>query len=225
MKKLVLSLAMSFAILFANAQFEIGQEALGGSIQFHTSSAKADPAVSSSLLEKNTGFSINPTYSFFKTQTKMVGLGIYYGYNQGKSKSIENNSYKSTGQAIGLNYFMNQYQKIGKDFYFLMNWNNAIQYSFGKNTGSGSYQVESKDNTYALYSVLSPGLAYKINDRFIIEGLFMNLLGLNYGYSVTKYPSKNGKRTSNGLAISSSLNGASLNNVQIGFKYLLKTKK
>jgi hypothetical protein len=227
MKKLISLFVTFFTILYANAQFEVGQKALGGSIQFNTNSVKNDSTLSYPS-PNNIGFIINPTYSIFKTPTKLIGFGIYYMYNHEWINPLGTGSNaKAIQQTIGLNYFMNKYQKISKNFYFLISWNNAIQYSFSKNIDSSTGEIREKN--YQLYSTLSPGLAYKINDRFIIEGLFTNLLALSYSMDKAGFTPLFGERTQNAsnssLNFSSSLNGASLSNIQIGFRYLLRNKK
>ncbi len=72
---------------------------------------------------------------------------------------------------------------------------------------------------------VSPGIAYKVNNRFIIESNFSKIILLSYYRTeITQTPifGQKGTASLSSIGLYSSLNGNSLSSIQIGFKYLLK---
>lgn len=226
MKKSLLITSLLFHFSFANAQFEKGQKALSGSIVLFNLNVKNDSTLGYS---NPTTFTLqfNPSFGIWKTPKKQIGFGILYGITNQSTKTSSLN-YNEKEQSVGGNFYIADYNKLSDKLFFVLNWNNLINYAFS-NTKDEIIHTAYTDHTLNISTALSPGLSYKLNNRFLLEAMFYNILQMGYYKTTTttsKPNSKDERASLDYFAFGSSLNNGSygIGNIGFGFKYLLKNK-
>jgi hypothetical protein len=214
MKNYLLFFVFSFLISSINAQFTNGQQMIGGQFSFsnqHTEANAISPTSNSNFVVASF------LLSKFATPNTIKGFGLSYGYQENTSNYISN--------SIGAFYNYTKLETLAKRFYLSFGSIAAINYSETKYESS-IYSNTNKQSSLTPSITLGLGLIYQLNNRFLATANLANLASISYSINKTQY-NQNGTTLqyttrSNSINLSTGFNGLSLNNISIGFRYLLK---
>ena len=213
---------LTLSVSSSKAQFDIGQKLLGGNIGFSTSKINN----SSNFTTNTIGFGISPTYSIFKKNNQLVGLGLSYNYSQQKSSTIiGTNESTNHSNSIGINAFKQRFFPLSSKFFFTVKANAGFAYVFGKQYNyNGTDKLEDKNKGYTVGLDFAPGFSYKVTSRILCDASLNSVLSLNFAHKKSTNSSNgNGFTTNqNTFNINSALNSTILSNVAIGFRWFLK---
>ncbi len=218
MKKTFILAIASLLIINANAQFQKGNKVLGFGLSLENSNANTLYPASETI---NKGFMLGGSVSLAKakSESRLNGFTLSTAYS--KSKVGYNAPYASDqfseSYYAGLGYFMRKYKPLGKNFFVF----GEAQASFNYNRQlMRSVQNKIDDDRYNVTIGVYPGLAYKWNDRFLLELRFADFAALSYNYSERKYNSE--KMYSRTISFGTSLGLGYLNNIGIGARWIIK---
>jgi hypothetical protein len=218
MKKIVTLIFSSLLIITASAQFQKGNKVLGFGLNIQNG---IDNTLYPASETTNKGFSLGGTVSLAraKSESRINGFTVTAGYGKSKYKSTTPFASEQFSESFdaGVGYFMRKYKPLGKNFFVFgeaqasLNYNRQIRRAIQNNTDQNSYQ-----GTIGIY----PGVAYKWNDRFLLEIRFSDFAALSYNYSERKY--SNEKTYSRNASFGTSLGLGYLNNIGIGIRWIIK---
>ena len=214
----ILSVSLLFigSSLLATAQIKKSAVLLGGQISFYTAKNAGNPAPP--INTKSTGASLN--LSIGKAFKENIVAGIYTWYGQNKNENVysANSYYNFQTDNYGAGLFYRKYKNFSKNFYF-----------FGELNGGFSGSKQTQENTQPSNKITStqngiqlgitPGLSYQIYKKLQLEILVPSVAGLNY--AVTKTTSQNITTKGSLFQFSTNLNSSFLNNIALGFKFVL----
>lgn len=234
MKKIFTLLSILYLIPgWSEAQFETGQQLLGGNLLFSTSSGNSTPMFDNRYIYHNsaTGVGINPSIATFRSPSSLRGAGLIYNYNNSTNYSKEDpsdtrNGYKNLVHSAGITIFSQRFIPLSSNLFFTIHKSVTALYSVGKQSDIAT-KGTAKSKGYGISVSLAPGISYKINSRFLFDAYLSNLLSAGYTHTTTttNYPlPKETKTRSNSFNVSSSLSNTSLGNVGLGFRWLLRRK-
>jgi hypothetical protein len=214
MKNTLLFFVCNFLIFSTNAQIVQGQQMIGGQFAFnnqHTASNAVDPTSNSNFVVA--AFSL----SKFVTPNTIKGFGLNYSYGDNASSSIT--------YSFGAFYNYSKLEALAKRFYISFGGTAAINYSETKY--APSIYSNTINQTSLIPSIsLDLGLLYQLNNRFLATANLVNLANLSYRINNTQFNQPGTtiqySTKSNTFNLNTGLNGLSLNNISIGFRYLLK---
>jgi hypothetical protein len=215
MNRIILSLALVLFIFSANAQFKKGDILLGGDLSYSankttspyfTGEAKYNSGIFNISLGKaikeNAIVGINLDFQPL-TNTYNSGVGLY---------TVQTNSY-------GIGIFYRVYKGLGKDFYIFGE-------AGGFYTGSTSTTKDTTGNKISTGSgngghlYFTPGIAYKVSNKFFIELSIPQIFTLQYASSNTKTGSVT-TETDKGFTAGININSNPLDALGIGFRLVL----
>ena len=219
MKKFVaFTLILSACCIFTHAQIKKDAVLLGGQVSVYSSKPSGNSA---SPKTNNNNIFLN--LSVGKAIKENTVIGLYGGYGQGKNENIYSISASniSTSTTTSAGIFYRKYKSLGKNFYF-----------FGElNAGYRGYKQEyenrvigaittSADTENGVELGLTPGISYRLFKKLQLEVLMPSFAGLRY--ATTKNSGSNITTTKGSLfQLSSNLNSGLLNNMALGFKFVL----
>ncbi len=218
MQKLT-TLCMLFFYFTVNAQIEVGNKAISGSLNFRfptqgmvtTSNADLGLSVSKSYKKnKLTGIGLSNSYSYY-LNTNNIFIGSDSIIGEVKSK---NNQYVTNLSIYNRKYF----PLINKLHFFLQG--NAILVWDKRKTNVETFfystqQIQKTNyanNTIGTSLTLSPGFSYNINNHLQLLSSISNFININYNYDITN-------KTSGNINISSSTSSFS-DFFNIGIMYI-----
>lgn len=215
MTKKIAALIVSLAGLYStsNAQFSNTSFLLGGQAAY--SSVSTDN-INYPSVNKSGNFNLQ----FGKTvnESTVVGITLLYG---GNSSQTGDTTYGSINKNrnYGFGIFGRKYKQLAKNLYFF--GEAGVNYVYGRQT----ITPMNPDNEVVLTSAsvqvaVMPGIAYNICKNLQIELLIPNVLNLNYKEETTKYPNP-AEIKNTYFNVSSSLQSNPLENLGVGFKFLL----
>jgi hypothetical protein len=193
----------------SDLQFQKGDKLLGGSLSVNAS----DPQGAGS----NTSLSVSPSIGFFTKPNRLTGFSLFYS-----TPSLS----QSGNFGFGASVYRQYWNSLGKNFYFILQ--GGVVGSFNKNTDYNSSQlglITSQIKTYTASVNVAPGFAYRVNRRLVLDAFLANFGNLYYSYNDIESQfngASSGKSHRNNFGFNSSLNGLSLSNIQIGFRYIFK---
>ncbi len=219
MKKFTFFVFATLVVSAINAQFKAGETYLTGSV-----SLNSDKTTSPSSPDiKSFGFEFSPAFIKFNTDKKATGFRFISGYS--KSNTTFGITLQEAKQyTIGAGIFAHQYYSLGNNFYFLLEPGASFTYGSGKNvTTSVSTVTTTENKIYGVRAYLTPGIGYKLTDRFFMNLNFNNILALSYIHQDSKTTVMNNTTTSksNSFGFQSSLNNTSVGNLGITFGWRL----
>lgn len=194
-------------------QIKKGTVLLGGSVQYSSSTGEEIPDMGK---DKIRSISIGPTAGYALKDNLVLGLSLLY--NNGKS-NLDTRNFKANG--VSASAFLRQYWNITSKFYAFGN----VQAGYGSTTGklvrtdNPFYQAKSK--SWSVYAVLTPGVAYSVNKKIMLESTFLPLLDIQYAKSENSQTDQNyiSNNTSKQFRAKSSLtNGQTFS---LGVRFLL----
>lgn len=230
MKKIFTLASIIYLIpALSHAQFETGQKLIGGNVSFSTNSGNFPNGFDNrySYYSSITNIAINPSVATFYKPTALRGAGIIYAYSRYTSKFDTAYNYiynaKYITQSAGINLFWQRFIPLGNNFYFTIYTGGSILYNFGKQS-EPTNNATIKNSGYSISAGVSPGISYKINNRFLFDASLANILSAGFQHSNTtnNYPLPQTIKTHyNSFNLSSSLSNTSLGNISLGFRWLL----
>lgn len=219
-KNLHLTIVCLFTISFSYAQFEVGQKVFSGGISL--SSSKSTSIVTSN--QSNFGFGLYSTLGKFVTPNHLVGFGINFSSNS-QQQEVQPNLYKNNFNQIGFSYFSAYYKPLVKNLYGYITWGASGNYNFNSyHTTVSSVESVQKTNGFSVGISATPGIAYKLNKRVLINVALNNLLLASFTSNKSTYSNSAQVDKYNGFGLYSSLNNNNLGNISIGFNILLHKK-
>jgi hypothetical protein len=217
MKKFMTLSVIVLLALNASAQFQKENQVLGFGLNIGQSTNNSFSPVTT---ESNNGFGINVSLSLAKarSETRLNGFIVNVGY--GKMVSKNSNPVFTDGFSesynAGLGYFMRKYKPLGKNFFVFGEAQSAINYN-----RQIIRSIQHSDiNQYQANIGIYPGLAYKWNDRFLLELRFADFANLSYSYTERKL--SNTSEYNRSLSFGTSLGLGYLNNIGIGARWIIK---
>ncbi len=215
MKKNLLFFCMLLTIIACDAQFQAGQKAIGGQVSFGINNFSAPQPPYNQ--QKTTALSASLSLVHFKNPTLLNGFGISYGYNYGRfyvgAPPDQNTSSNNTIDAF---VSSTKLKPLAKDFYFTLTGMVRASYFFST-TKQPPTIIEARTHGYGAGLSGSIGVMYRLNQRFLLDCNFSNLLSASYGHTVYA----NSAYTSDTFNFSTGLSGFSMNSLAFGVKYLL----
>ena len=202
--------------LFADAQINNGSVLLGGQISNNTSISKTggqkDQQYNAAVYNISVGKAIK--------ENSVVGINLSYSpstthyYDANGSGSIGKS--KIRGYSAGVYYRL--YKNLGKDFYFFGEF--GATYTGGKSTAYDFQGNElNSSSTSGGRLSLTPGLSYKLLNKFHLEIMIPDLVSIQYALTKPK-PSLSADKLEY-FSFNSSLNSNGLNALGVGFRIVL----
>lgn len=216
MKKIINLLLLTFiATVTANAQIKKAALLLGGQISFYSN--KYNNTLPTT---KNNGAGLG--LSLGKAYKENNVAGVYASYGQNKNENRYSNSNYSTSNSYnyGAGVFYRQYKNLSRNFYFFGEINGG--FSGFKQTQENVQPnfIDKFTNTQnGIQLGITPGLSYQIYKKLQLEILAPSVAGLSF--AATKNTSQNTTTKGSTFQLSSSLNSNFLNNIALGFKFVL----
>jgi hypothetical protein len=205
---------MLLIIIACDAQFQAGQKAIGGQVAFGINNFSVPLPYNS---QKATALSVNLSLSHFRSPTLLNSFGIAYNYNYSLFYSgslLEKNT--SSNNNIDAFVSSTKLKSLAKDFYFTLTGMARASYS-SFNIKQPSINGEARTHGYGAGLTGSIGVMYRLNQRFLLNCDFSNLLSASYGHTVHT----NNTYSTNTFNFSTGLSGFSMNSLAFGVKYLL----
>ena len=219
MTRILLTLAFVFSIsLMASAQFKKGDILLGGTLAYS---------------HNNTAYLQNPSqrgdYGNFnisagKALNEREVLGVNLNFTPYWTSEYSNYGLGPLGYSdngYGISIFYRKYKALGKDFYLFAEA--GAGYTGSTQTGKDSADkkvIRGYTNAGTIY--LTPGFAYRVSNKVLLEITIPNIIYVNYSsqtinvQDVIPYEVKG-----NSFSISTSLSSNPLNSLGIGFRLIL----
>lgn len=217
MKKTFTLAIASLLITNANAQFQKGNKVVGFS--FNASSAtvqQQNPNLTQ--INKENLFNLSIELGFAIKPNLVTGFYLNGGTGtlETEYRTPASTVFKSKLQNLGGGLFIRNYKKIKGDFFVFGEARAGVSYSETKNTLSNFTEYKRNNISAGIY----PGLAYKWNNRFLLDLRFPDLLSVNYN-KLESFTSAAAVDQKN-FNISTSLGLGYLNNIGIGARWIIK---
>lgn len=205
----------------ATAQIKKGAVLLGGQFGFNNSTYEATfsppnpPNTTQTQKNKGGNFSI----AIGKAIAENAVIGLNAGYSGGKNENVNGiNIFTSKYNQYNAGIFYRRYKKLASRFYFF--GEGGVGYFASKQTDKNTpaiNDVTRKGSGGQFY--LTPGIAYQTGKRLQLEILIPGIVSANY--SVTKTTSTGSNTKQDQFYINTNLNGSPLNNLAVGFRFIL----
>lgn len=217
MKKIITLSVIVLLAFNASAQFQKGNKVLGFGLNIGQISNNSISPVNT---QSNSGLGITGALSLAKakSETRLNGFVVNIGYGKVVSKNdnpVFTDGFSESYNA-GLGYFMRKYKPLGKNFFVFGEAQAAVNYNRQIIRSIQQSDVDQYQASIGIY----PGLAYKWNDRFLLELRFADFANLSYSYTERK--SGNTNEYSRSLSFGTSLGLGYLNNIGIGARWIIK---
>ena len=218
MKKFITLSVIILLAFNASAQFQEGNKVLGFGLNIQNG---IDNTLYPASETTSKGFSLGGTVSLgrAKSESRLNGFTITAGYGKLKYKSTTPFASDQFSESFvaGVGYFMRKYKPLAKNFFV-----------FGEAQASVSYnrqifraqQNKLNEDRYNVTIGVYPGLAYKWNDRFLLELRFADFAALSYNYWEREVNIE--KTYSRNASFGTSLGLGYLNNIGIGARWIIK---
>ena len=211
--RILTSLAiLLFAATGTNAQITQGKYVLGGSLGY--SNSQGEPNNSTPSQE-----AFNSYIEFGKAFKDNTIAGVILSYSHANITIINKANYYSGG------VFYRKYKPLTKGLYFFGEAD--LVYSYSQNI-QGKLQIGSEGTRYTQNEVriiFVPGLSYAVCKWLQMELSMPNVVSLSYNRAKTESTFTSSQQTitskSNNFNANANLNSNLLNNLGIGFKFLL----
>ncbi|MBY0481256.1 MAG: hypothetical protein K2Q21_07870 [Chitinophagaceae bacterium] len=214
MKNLLLFFLCILVLNTVNAQFTKGQRTIDGQFSFFNQHYSGSTNTYSAPTN-NSSLGLALSLSRFSNPNTIKGFGLRYFYSDNGSFQIRN------GAAAFYSY--TKLETLAKQFYLSFSGVGNVYYNEDKWV---VINTPYKETGLGVGINLEMGLLYQLNQRFLITARLVNLANLNYtNYRTQQYPTSGSlpePAKSSSVNFYTGLNGFSLNNISIGFRYLLK---
>jgi hypothetical protein len=212
-----------FFICFGTfAQFQKGNKVLGFGLNFNTGKSEQTGGQFNST-SKNNGFSVPAELGFAGKANRLNGF--YLAISNSESKWETNAPLATnrtlTNKSYGLGYFTRVYKSLGKNFFVFGDARAGYTYSEQKDVET----ITSTRKQNSVNVLFFPGIAYKWNNKFLLEVRTGDLINFGYTNSKTTNSSNNIKSTSGSFDFNSSLGLGFLQNFGIGARWIIGRNK
>ncbi len=215
-------ITLTIVLLLASstyAQFQKGNTVLGFGLNIQSYKNEMN-SYTIPQTTKNTGFSLSGELGFAKKENRLSGFFINGGYgvlkNEFPTMPIANSKINSYN--VGGGYFTRTYKSLGKNFFVFGEGKAGLYYSQQNNNKITSNPYAQQ---FGVNLGLYPGLAYKWNNRFLLELRFTDLISA--GYSQREETATNNKKNiQKSFSLSSGLGLGNLGNIDIGARWIIK---
>lgn len=185
MKKLLLMGLLGIFCLAGEtmAQIPAGTRYRAATLSFEGSNQKGTNAYSDG---KGSSIYFSPSVQIgkFKSNNKMLGVGLSASLNFAKSKySIDDQEVTSryTNTSYTLSPFIRHYKTLNEKWYAFLNTSVNGSYLRSRQRDNGIME-KTAANGYGVGLYVVPGIAYRLKSRFALEA-DVNLLSLGIGYN------------------------------------------
>lgn len=219
MKKFFTIYVMLILTISATAQFQKGNKVLGFGINFQSNSNEINSAAVPQI-NKSTGFNVSVELGFAKKENRLNGFFLNSGYGVSKTEypSQPTINYKNDNYNAGAGYFTRYYKPLGKNFFVFGEGRAGFNYSQQNNKTNSSHF---NPKQFGVNAGLYPGLAYKWNQRFLLELRFADIVTVGYSQG-TVIAANSKKDIQRNFSFGSNLGLGYLSNIGIGTKWILK---
>jgi hypothetical protein len=221
MQTKLLIAVLAICTVTAKAQFGTkGQSLIGG--QFNVSQLNASNPFGDEV--KRTTANVTVSLAKFRREHVLSGFFITAGRDVTSSRPSLGNNPDPRSHQLGAGYSKTWFKPIGKKFFFGIGGSAGINYTYTSIIENTPISNRVSAQGYSIRLALAPSLSYQLSNRFVAN-ISPNSDFLNVGY--THIINKSGGTTTskiNTFALNSGLSGSVLENISIGFSYLLKRK-
>ncbi len=201
----LLTIAILLIASTSHAQINKGGTALGGNINFGTSTSKSDNNSKRTV----TSFAISPSLMIIYNNNRAVGFNLNYDYTK-------YNYFDKSANGYGAGIFLRQYKPLGKGFYVFAQ--EALNFNYRKSLGIADSAIIYNSKSFDAILTVNPGLAFDLSKRVQLELLFFNnLLAIEYTHFNYSQPNLSSIKTDN-FSIGANLDGSQLTSLNIGAK-------
>lgn len=163
MKKAIIIISSCLICIAGFGQIIKGTKAIGGGISY---SSTTQPGYLGEE-DSDSSFEIIPGFGYFVSDGLLIGINL--GYSSGKTTAF-GGATKSSGFAVGP---LARYYKQTSNENFAIYGQFSFLYGSGKETDSSNQETK----TSAIDIAVSPGLAYFLNDHWVVE---LGFRGIGY---------------------------------------------
>ncbi|MBX9782008.1 MAG: hypothetical protein K2X48_01830 [Chitinophagaceae bacterium] len=204
------------------AQFQKGNKVLGFGLGFNSFSNE-ETANNFTQKRNGTGFNLSTELGFATGANRLNGFFVSGGFNRTRfeNPAQAGSKFKEDSYNAGAGFFTRVYKPIGKSFFVFGDGRAGFNYS-EQRVGATTFNNQ---KNYSVAAAIYPGIAYKWNQKFLLELRLADLLSLNYSHVRTKNGVNNAKSTSNNFGLNSSLGVGYLQNFGIGARWILGSNK
>lgn len=227
MKKVYFSCALILTSYFAEAQISKGTILLGGNLQLNTSTDKSVTAAGTQVGSKTstTGITVYPSIGWAVKDNLVLGIqpGIGY-YNSGDGAG----NYDSKENDYSLGIFLRKYKPLGNRFYFFGESMLSFAYQLPTDDDPGNPVIHQDGKNIDLSLGFSPGAAYALSRKWLMEVEFPNVISARYAHDKTNMvyssappspPTSSSTEITNQFNFSTSL--TSNFQLEVGLRYLI----
>jgi len=223
MKRLYLSSCLLFAGFLSQAQISKGTVLLGGDINFQTykdeiNSGNVPQTVTTS---KQTGFFFQPSVGKAIKDDLVLGFDLDFGYSSTPGQT--GSQFNEDGAGI----FMRKYKGLGNRFYLFGESDLAFSYTDQQNNFlPGTEPSFTEDKGYSISLTFTPGVAYAVDRKWLVEIDLPSLLYANYSQSKENdlYTGQPGQyQSTKGFDFGSGLSASTLY-IAVGLHYMIGGK-
>lgn len=214
----VIGLAFS---LTSFSQFKKGDKVLGLGLNFQSAVNELNSGFIPQT-NKATSYGISTELGFANKENRFNGFFVNgsFGVSRQEFTAQPTTNSRSDFFNVGTGYFTRRYKSLGKNFYLFGEGRATLNYG---NQDSPSFNTV-KLKSYGVYAGFSPGLSYKVNDRFLLELKFADFV--NMGYTYQELTAANGvKDFHRSFSFNSSLGLGYLRDIGIGVRWIIPSKK
>jgi hypothetical protein len=206
--------------LTSKAQFgEKGQRLIGGTFGISHLSNKTPFGQG----VESTSVNLSVSRGVFRKPNVLTNYFIYFGFNNIENRGNLGTIVTSGGNQGGVGYGQTWFKPLGKNFFFGLNAtaNAGLDY-LQQDNGNGS--PKKTDRGFAISASIVPVLSYQLSNRFVANiNPSNNFLSLDYSYAKSKLGDITSS-TIQRIGLNTGFWNSPLQNINIGFSYLLKRK-
>lgn len=219
---IVACLSGIFVSHVSSAQFQKGDKVIGAGFNVSSSGQKNESASVINNKVTNTSASLAFNLGFANKEHRISGFFIEGGYSISRIKNyfLPSENYKTNGYSLSGGCFTRRYKPIGKNFFLFAEGNGSLSYSKTENT----YQY-SKEKGYGISAGIYPGISFQSGKRLMLELRFADFVTIGYNYNETSNIANNTKSARSSFSVGSSLGLGYLQNIGIGAKWIIPSKK
>jgi hypothetical protein len=184
MKKFYLFCTLALISYLSHAQISKGTILLGGNLELNTGTDKAVTAAGTQIGSKTstTGITVYPSVGWAVKDNLVLGIQPGIGYY---SSSNGAGNYDSKENDYSLGFFLRKYKPLGNHFYFFGESMLSFAYQLPTDDNPGSPVIHQDGKVIDLSLGFSPGAAYALSRKWLLEMEFPNVLNVWYSHSKT----------------------------------------
>jgi hypothetical protein len=217
MKKILTALVCIIMVQLVQAQVQKGSLFLGGSL-----SVGSNKYESTSTINKNSSWSINPQIGKAIDLNKIIGLQIYVGGTAEESSTGGMALNKNVSTAYGLGVFYRQYFPLAARWSMFGNAGIDGRYGTGE-TKSNSIK-SGENNGWVFSAAITPGISYKAGKSIWLEAALNNLFLINYSSDKQNSIDQNGQTfsTIKRNSFNTGVNLSGFNSIAVGLRWIIQ---